>query len=259
MQWFKIRSFITFLRTSTNRHGIHSPFVYNLVTQCFNAKTNPAKISAVDKIRKSLFSNHNSITITDYGKGSSVFKSNERKVSDIAKIAGITKKRAKLLLQIIDYFKPKNILEIGTSVGLGTSVLSIGNPEAEIVTLEGCENTVQIAKELFKTYPLNNIDLIVGNFNETLSSVLEHKQYDLIYFDGNHQKEPTLKYFHLCLETAHNNSIFIFDDINWSPEMQQAWEEIKKHPKVTVTVNTYFWGIVFFRKEQKKQHFTIRV
>lgn len=259
MHWFKIRSFITFLRASTNRHGVHSPFVYNLVTQCFNTKTNQAKISAVYEIRKSLFSNHNSITITDYGKGSSVFKNNERKVSDIAKIAGITKKRAKLLLRIIDYFKPKNMLETGTSVGLGTSVLSIGNPNAEIVTLEGCENTSQVAKELFKTYRLNNIDLIVGNFNETLSSATKGKRYDLIYFDGNHQKEATLKYFRICLETVHNNSVFIFDDINWSQEMQQAWEEIKKHPKVTVTVNTYFWGIVFFRREQKKQHFTIRV
>ncbi|MHB1146545.1 MAG: O-methyltransferase [Lutibacter sp.] len=259
MVWFKIRSFITFLLASTNRHGIHSPFVYNLVTKCFNGQTNSSKIKAFNRVQKSLYSNLNSITITDYGKGSSVFKSNERKVSDIAKIAGISKKRAALLLRIVDYFNPKNILEIGTSVGLGTSVLSIGNPEAKIVTLEGCVNTAEVAKELFKTNHLNNIQLVVGNFNETLSDVLKHKQYDLIYFDGNHQKEATLQYFNQCHETAHNNSIFIFDDINWSHEMQQAWEEIKNHPKVTITINTFFWGLVFFRKEQKKQHFTIRV
>lgn len=259
MNWFKIRSFIAFLLASTNKHGVHSPFVYDLVTKCFNGKTNHSKIEAFNKIQKSLYSNQNSITITDYGKGSSVFKSNERKVSDIAKIAGINKKKSALLLRMVDYFNPKNILEIGTSVGLGTSVLSIGNPEAEIITLEGCKNTADVAKELFKTYQLNNIDLIVGNFNETLSNVLIDKQYDLIYFDGNHQKDPTLRYFNQCLETVHNNSIFIFDDINWSPEMQQAWEEIKNHPKVTITINTFFWGMVFFRKEQKKQHFTIRV
>ncbi|MFA5298857.1 MAG: class I SAM-dependent methyltransferase, partial [Lutibacter sp.] len=149
--------------------------------------------------------------------------------------------------------------EIGTSVGLGTSVLSIGNPEAEIITLEGCENTAQIAKELFNSFQLNNIQLYLGNFAETLPSTLKNKPYDLIYFDGNHQKKATLHYFNLCLETAHNNSLFIFDDINWSPEMQQAWNEIKNHSKVTVSIDTYFWGLVFFRKEQKKQHFIIRV
>lgn len=259
MEWFKIRSFITFLLASTNQHGVHSPFVYDLVTKCFNTKTNPSKMNAFNKIRKSLYSNHKKITITDYGKGSSFFKNNERKVSDIAKIAGISTKRAKLLLRIIDYFKPKNILEIGTSAGLGTSVLSIGNPEAEIITLEGCENTAQIAKELFNTNHLNNIQLVVGNFNKTLSSVIKNKHYDLIYFDGNHQKKATLDYFNQCLETTNNDSVFIFDDINWSPEMQLAWKDIKNHPKVTITINTFFLGIVFFRKEQEKQHFTIRI
>ena len=259
MNWFKIRSFIAFLLASTNKHGVHSPFVYDLVTKCFNGKTNSSKIKAFNKIQKSIYSNQNSITITDYGKGSSVFKSNERIVSDIAKIAGISNKKSALLLRMVDYFNPQKILEIGTSVGLGTSVLSIGNPEAEIITLEGCKNTADVAKELFKTYLLNNIDLMVGNFNETLSAVLKNKQFDLIYFDGNHQKEPTMQYFNQSLKTVHNNSIFIFDDINWSPEMQQAWEEIKNHPKVTITINTFFWGMVFFRKEQKKQHFTIRV
>ena len=259
MLWFKFRSFIAFLLTSKNRHGVHSPFVYDLVTKCFKGHTNPSKLNTFNTIKKSLYSNHNSITITDYGKGSSVFKSNERKVSDIAKIAGISKKRVKLLLRIVEYFNPKNILEIGTSVGLGTSVLSIGNQEAKIVTLEGCVNTAKVAKELFKANHLNNIQLVVGNFNETLSDVLKNNHYDLIYFDGNHQKEATLQYFKLCLETAHNNSIFIFDDVNWSQEMQQAWEEIKNHPNLTITINTFFWGMVFFRKEQKKQHFTIRV
>lgn len=259
MVWFKIRSFIAFLLASTNKHGVHSPFVYDLITKCFNTQINPAKMDAFNKIQKSLFSNKNSITITDYGKGSSVFKSNDRKVSDIAKIAGINKKKSALLLRMVDYFNTKNIMEIGTSVGLGTSVLSIGNPEAKIITLEGCKNTADVATALFKTNHLKNIDLIVGNFNETLSTVLADKQYDLIYFDGNHQKEPTLQYFSQCLKTVHNNSIFIFDDINWSPEMQLAWQEIKSHPKVTITINTFFWGMVFFRKEQKKQHFTIRV
>lgn len=259
MVWFKIRSFFLFLWASTNKHGVHSPFIYDLVTNCFNAPTNPSKIATFKKIQKLLFSNQNCINITDYGKGSSVFKSNVRKVCDIAKIAGITQKKAALLLRMADYFNMNNILEIGTSVGLGTSVLSIGNPDAQIVTLEGCKKTAEVAIALFSQNHLNNIELVVGNFNETLSDVLKNRQFDLIYFDGNHQKEATLNYFNQCLETVNNNSIFIFDDIHWSPEMHLAWEEIKIHPKVTITIDTYFWGLIFFRKEQEKQHFIIRV
>lgn len=257
--WFKVKSFILFLLKSTNQHGIHSPFVYSLVTKCFYKKTNSSKIKLTNTAKQWLFQNNKNITVTDFGGGSKVFKNNDRKIADIAKIAGINTKKSALLLRIIEYFEVKNMLEIGTSVGLGTTTLSIGNPKATITTLEGCKNTAIIAQELFDTFKLKNIKLIIGDFNETLPSIIKNNKFDLIYFDGNHQKEATLNYFNLCLEAAHNNSIFIFDDINWAPEMQQAWLVIKEHPKVTISINTFFWGIIFFRKEQEKEHFTIRV
>ena len=257
--WFKVKSFILFLSKSTNQHGVHSPFVYNLVTKCFYQRANTSKVNLVNTAKKWLSQNKNTITVTDFGSGSKIFKNNERKIADIAKIAGINNKKAALLLRIITYFEIKNMLEIGTSVGLGTAALSIGNPKATITTLEGCENTASIAQKLFDTFKLKNITLTTGNFKETLPLAVNNNTFDLIYFDGNHQKEATLNYFNLCLDSAHNNSIFIFDDINWSSEMQQAWKAIKKHPKVTISIDTFFCGIIFFRKEQEKEHFTIRV
>ena len=256
--WFKIKSYLTFLIKSTNQHGVHSPFVYDLVTKCFYKKTVTSKITVFKKIRNTLYQNNQIITISDFGKGSKIFKNNERKVCDIAKIAGISNKKALLLIRIVEYFNFSNILEIGTSVGLGTSTLSIANPSSHITSLEGCENTSKIAQDIFQQYSLDNIKVVVGDFKETLPQVINKQQFDFIYFDGNHQKEPTLQYFEQCLKTAHNNSVFIFDDINWSKEMQETWLQIKQHPKVTVTIDTFHWGFVFFRKELKKQNFTIR-
>ena len=63
----------------------------------------------------------------------------------------------------------------------------------------------------------------------------------------------------MLLPKTHNDSIFIFDDINWSKGMQEAWNKIKAHPQVSVSIDTFFWGMVFFRKEQVKEHFKIRV
>lgn len=256
---YKIKTYLSFLLKSTNQYGVHSPFVYDLLTHCFYIKSDSQKLASHTKIRKASYKNHQYISVTDYGKGSKVFKHKRRKISDIAKIAGISKKRAALLLRIVNYFNPSNILEIGTSIGLGTTALSLGNPNAQILTLEGCPKTAAVAMELFQKFKVTNIQTIIGDFQLTVPKTVKNRSFDLIYFDGNHQKIPTISYFEKCLPTVHNNSVFIFDDINWSLEMQQAWEFIKNHPKVTVTINTYQWGFVFFRKEQEKQHFIIRV
>jgi predicted O-methyltransferase YrrM len=254
---FQIRSYLQFLWNSTNQHGVHSPFVFDLVTKCFYDKNPKAAYAILDDYRNSLFQNHGSIAVADFGAGSKVFKSNQREIAKIAKTAGITSKQAKLLYRIVHYLQPNRILEIGTSLGLATRALSLGNQSACITTLEGCPQTAAIAKRQFAKFDLNNIDITVAEF-DTILSGFSLSTFDFIYFDGNHQNEATLNYFEYLLPTITNQTVWIFDDIHWSAEMEAAWKTIKKHPKVTVTIDTFQWGIVFFRKEQEKEHFVIR-
>jgi predicted O-methyltransferase YrrM len=238
---------------------VHSPFVFNLVTKCFYDKKKYAEYSILNNYRKSLLANKNTIKVTDFGAGSRVFKSNKRPISKIATTAGITEKRAELLFRITNYFQPENILEIGTSLGLATSALSLGNPKAKITTLEGCPNTLAAAQEQFKKFDIKNIDSIQTEFISYLKNqqpTTNNRQ--LIYFDGNHSKQATLEYFDLLIPTITNETVWIFDDIHWSEDMEEAWEIIKNHPKVTITIDTFQWGIVFFRQEQQKEDFVIR-
>jgi len=261
-----IKSYLNFLYKSKNEHGVHSPFVFDLVTKCFYDKTKYPEYSILKKYRKSILENNDSIQVTDFGSGSKIFKSNKRKVAQIAKVAGISSKRAELLFRIVRYFKPNEILEIGTSLGLATSAMSLGNSNAKVTSLEGCLNTIAIAKNKSELHNLNNIDFVNTEFDfflnkfkklETLNLKLQF--YDLVYFDGNHSKKATLDYFEFLLPTITNNSLWIFDDIHWNREMEEAWSAIKNHPKVMVTIDTFQWGIVFFRTEQAKEHFVIRV
>ncbi|HLA56521.1 MAG TPA: class I SAM-dependent methyltransferase [Flavobacterium sp.] len=254
-----IKSYVKFLWKSQNEHGLHSPFVFDLVTKCFYDKTKYPEYSTLKEYRNSLLENQNTIEVADFGAGSKVFKSNTRQISQIAKTAGITSKRAELLFRISNYFKPANVLEIGTSLGLATAALSLGNQNGKITTLEGCPETSKIAKQQFDKFGLKNIDSVVTEFESHLDNYqLSTINYQLIYFDGNHQKAATLQYFDLLLPTITNDSIWIFDDIHWSRDMEQAWKTIKANPRVTVTIDTFQWGFVFFRKEQEKEHFVIR-
>jgi predicted O-methyltransferase YrrM len=253
-----LKSYLKFLVYSKNEHGVHSPFIYDLVTKCFHDTTNYSEYEILKKYRKVLLENKNTIEVTDFGAGSRVFKSNTREIAKIAKTAGITSKNAELLFRITRYFQPENILEIGTSLGLASSALSLGNKNSYLLSLEGCKNTQCVTENLFNTeFPDYNFEFLNVEFGEFLKHTISISNWNLIYFDGNHSKKATLEYFELLLPTVTNETVWIFDDIHWSANMEEAWEAIKNHPQVTVSLDTFQWGIVFFRKEQEKEHFVI--
>jgi predicted O-methyltransferase YrrM len=240
---------------------VHSPFVFNLVTKCLYNRKNYPEYKQLTAYRKSLLANHHTIEVTDFGAGSRVFTSNTRSISKIAKTAGISATRAELLFRIVHYFQPTTILEIGTSLGLATSALSLGNKTAKITSLEGCPNTLATAKKHVENSNVEFVNTEFESFFKTLKPEtlnLKPETFGLVYFDGNHTKQATLDYFDLLLPTITNDTVWIFDDIHWSVDMEAAWGRIKNHPKVTVTIDTFQWGLVFFRTEQEKEHFTIR-
>jgi predicted O-methyltransferase YrrM len=216
--------------------------------------------NTIEARRAALVKDSTVLTIEDFGAGSTVTKSNKRKVSDIAKSALKPKKFGQLLFRMANYYSSKTILELGTSLGITTSYLASGNLRGAVYTFEGAKEVAAVAKQTFAANEVKNIELIQGNFDLTLPKKLTTLPViDLAFLDGNHRKEPTLRYFQQLLPKTNEDSILVFDDIHWSEEMEAAWEEIKQHPSVTLTIDLFFIGLVFFRKEQKvKQHFVVR-
>ena len=264
---FQIKSYLNFFWHSKNAHGVHSPFVFNLVTKCFYDTKIKPEYEVLKKYRNTLLLDKSYINVTDFGAGSRVFKTNRREVSKIAKVAGISIYRAKLLFRLINYFQPSIFLELGTSLGIATYSASIALKNTKIISVEGCKETSLFTSnkflKCFNLEQLENINFINSEFEIFLhdfdKSTFSDTDWNMVYFDGNHSKEATLKYFDILIETTTNKTIWIFDDIHWSKDMEEAWEIIKNHPKVTVTIDTFQWGIVFFRTEQEKEHFVIRI
>lgn len=254
---YQAKHFLKFRRKAKNQHGIHSPFVYELVTQCFYDKHNHSYYKVLKKYRKQLLASREEISVTDFGAGSRVFKGNNRKVAAIAKHAGARKKRMKLLARLVHYFEVQSVLELGTSVGMGTVSLA-AYTSATVISLEGCPATAGVAVETLTENGITNVEVRVGRFRESIKKLFP-TSFDLIYLDGNHAKDATLDYVQLLLPTVHNDTVWILDDIHWSREMTEAWEIIKKMPAVTVTIDCFWLGFVFFRKEQAREDFLIRV
>lgn len=242
-----------------SRHGLHSPFVYRLVDEViydFNAKK---VYDQIETIRLQLLSDNQVITVTDLGAGSLVNNNRQKKISDIAHNALKPPKLAQLLYRLVKDLQPRNMIELGTCLGITFLYLKHAAPNAQLFTLEGCPETAGVAKSVFKKAGINDIRQITGNFDDTLSDVINGlDQLDFVFVDGNHQKQATLNYFEWCLPKVHENTLLIFDDIYWSEGMKEAWTQIKSHPQVTVTVDLFWIGLVYFKKGQMKEDFLVR-
>lgn len=256
------RKYLHYWLTSSNGkgHGVHSPFVFDFITKVLNDQSEISSSAAIESVRQALLQYRQAIEVLDFGAGSAVIPTNQRKISAIAASSLKKPRYAKLLHRVAKYYHCKNMLELGTSFGTTSAYLATASPEVSLHTFEGAPAIADIAQKNFKSLQLNNIELHLGDFKSTLPAYLSaHPSIDLAYVDGHHQKEPTLQYFQWLLSSIHENSILIFDDIHWSEEMEAAWEEIKSHPAITLSIDLFFIGIVFVKKDFKeKQHFTIR-
>ncbi|MBL86690.1 MAG: methyltransferase [Winogradskyella sp.] len=255
---YQIKQYIKFLLKSTNQHGVHSPFVYQFVTKCLYDKKKYDAYKKLQNYRKTLKNSKAELDITDLGEGSKTLGNEVRKVSQMVSTSSSTKKEARLLYRVAKYFKLSSVLELGTSLGVGTYAFALANENSKIITIEGCKNTSNFTQSQFQDLGIDNVYFNIGTFSFEIEK-LEQKHFDCIYFDGHHNKEATIQYFEALIPKVHNDSIFIFDDIYWSKEMTEAWDYIKAHKAVTVTVDCFHLGFIFFRKEQAKEHFRIRL
>ncbi len=240
-------------------HGVHSPFVFSFIQKVLNDHTSYPEYSQIEMVRRKLLQDPTMINVDDFGAGSVVAKTKSRSVAVIAGSSLKPSKFSQLLFRMVKHFQPRTVFELGTSLGITTSYLAAGGT-ATVVTFEGATEIARIAKQTLATSGLNDVQIIEGNLDDTLVPAVEKLQsLDFAFIDGNHRKEPTIRYFHQMMLKADESSVFVFDDIHWSEEMESAWEEIKNDPRVTLTIDLFFIGIVFFRKEQKaRQHFSIR-
>ncbi len=240
-------------------YGIHSPFVFDVVSRIMRNKTDRDIVLKIENIRKKNLSDDRVISIQDLGAGSSKMKNNLRRVSDITAYSAVSRKYGRLLSNMASEFGKPDIVELGTSLGISTLYLATACPDSTIYTIEGCSATAKIADENFKSFGINNVNLIQKSFDEAIPDIYRKSvKPGLVFIDGNHRKEPTLKYFEQLADMSDNKTVIIIDDIHSSGEMEEAWTLIKNYEKVTITIDIFRMGLVFFKKGMSRYNYVIR-
>ncbi|MGX5819677.1 O-methyltransferase [Chitinophaga lutea] len=253
------KKYIRYYFKSGNRHDVHSPFVYTLLDEVLNDRAFRPAYTPVEDLRKRLLSSDEVLQITDLGAGSLTGATNTRKVRDIVRHAAKPPKFGQLFYRLIQYFQAHQVLELGTSMGFSTAYMASAG--ATVHTIEGCPNIAAAAGKNIASLGLSGaVQQYIGNFDDELPRVLNGMPApDVVYIDGNHREEPTVRYFLECLPHVKATSCLIFDDIHWTDGMERAWETIKAHPSVTLTIDLFFIGLVFVNPDFKvKQDFVLK-
>jgi predicted O-methyltransferase YrrM len=254
----KYAEYLLFYR-HRNGHGVHSPFIFDVVSRIFRNKIDTGVVFNVEKIRRELLSDLRVLECKDLGTGPERNKTNKRKVSDIARYSAVPRKYGLLLSNLAAEFGSPAIMELGTSLGISTMYLASATVKTTVHTVEGCPGCSSIAQTNFTSAGFSNIELATGSFETVLPSLKQSEdKWGMIYIDGNHRKDAVLNYFYDLKNICHEDTVMIIDDIYDSKGMAEAWTEIKNDVNVSATIDIFRMGIVFFKKGITRNHYKIR-
>lgn len=259
-------AYIRHLLTARTAHALHSPFLFELYTKAIKHRETP-EVENIQRLRRDVNRDDRMIKVEDFGAGSQTGMGTERSVKTMASRSGVSHRYGALLYRIARHIDAKQMLELGTSVGLGTSYLASAlrdngaGLEKGVVTIDSSRETQDVALEHLGKLGLDPyVELLTGTFNDVLPEHLAAGQkYDLVYIDGDHQYEATLRYFEMIKPCLHEESVVVLDDIYWSKGMTAAWEELRKHESVRQSVDLFRFGLLFFRPKQLSEHFRLRL
>lgn len=251
-----LNAYLKYRKARVNAHGLHSPFVFEFYNEIIKKAKTEIDLD-IEALRATLLKSEKKIHFNELGAGSKKGNQAERPIKSIAKHASTTAKFGGLLARLCQFYEIDNVLEIGTSLGIGTAYLA--KHTKEVISLEGCKEVLGLAKENFEHLHYQQIETRLGEFSTLLAELAqENKTYDLIFIDGNHQLDPTLAYFEFALNNSHDDTFIILDDIYWSGEMELAWEKIKADDRINVSIDLFRLGIVCKRPMQRKQDFVVK-
>jgi len=251
--------FLKFFLSAKTKYKIHSPFVYQLVENAIDDDRHYYAFEEIEYLRGLLEKDDRKIKITDLGAGSMVNNQKEKSIAKIAKSALSSPWQCQVLFKLVNLLQPNTILELGTSLGISALYQNAASQKAKMISIEGDPTLAHMATHHAESMGRKNLDIRAGAFQQHLAKALNDLgQLDYAFIDGHHEEKATVQYFKECLAHCHENSVVVFDDIHWSAGMTNAWRTIQQHEKVTLSIDCFYFGMVFFRKEQKvKEHFKV--
>lgn len=255
-----IFQYLSYKLFARHKHGqgIHSPFVYGLITKVLTRYKKFPAFQNIEKVRKQYLQSDKPVVIKDHGAGSRTLKKSVRKLKEIVKTSAVSAKYGRMLYHLVTFYQPQIIAELGTSTGISTAYLASAAANTKVLTVEGNTSLAQIARNTFQELNIRNTEQITGTFDNALPYILQcFKGKVLVFIDGDHQYESIMDYFHR-IRSYSDECLIIIDDIRWSEDMLKAWNKIISDSSVQISIDIFYMGMVLLNRNTQKCHFVIR-
>jgi len=254
-RFFELKSWFRHIMLASGPHGVHSPFVFDILTK-FSHSDQKASCSSLRELRGSMLRDQRIIEKMDLGTGSSGLT----RVREIAKRSCQPIHHALFMGWLSHHLESKHLLELGSSIALSTSALAKLNPSASVTSVEGCEQTALIASENLQRMQVRNVELVCSDAKRFLEKPnVDLTDVDFVFIDCNHTYEATLEYFYELRKLPSKNLALIFDDIYWSREMNAAWKRMLQLNCFDLSIDFFHFGILMRREGKRPENFRLRL
>lgn len=241
---FRIYAWLRYWLLAMDKHALQSPFLFQLYTQVLKRTASvTAENHDLLKIRKRLVKSSQLINQTGHGAESTVLK--KRRLGSIVRHGTTSSQNSALLSRLAAFIDARNMLELGTSVGLNAAALAISNDQAQLLSIDSNTELIDIAKSITKELEIENLSLNCSTVDQFFIEMKDGIPFDFVFMDANHTYEATLKYYIECQKHLSDRAVVVLDDINWSAGMRKAWEEILSASQDRLCIENFQFGMVF--------------
>jgi predicted O-methyltransferase YrrM len=215
-------------------------------------------VGRIEELRRRMAGSAEKLEVMEYGAEPGDSKLTEdamyrgraicRTIGQQCTLTSRASREALLLLRLVRQLKPRTCIELGTSVGISACYQAAAlklNGAGRLVTMEGADSVASVAIRNFTDLGLDNVEVVRGRFQDTLSKVLSaNSPVDYAFIDGHHDEAATVRYFTAFVPALAGAKVVVFDDIRWSDGMKRAWDAIRRHRHVRTSVDLGSMGII---------------
>ena len=256
---FRLQSSLRWYGRARTRYDVHSPYLHAFVREVYRDRRFYHAFTTIRNIRIAWSKSSDRVNLLQLGAPSRTTDATSRSAASLVATNAIADGEGRLLFRLALWLRPERIVEFGTNAGISTLYLHLADTRVPLYTVEGNPEVAALARASFeRAGASDHLQAYVATFQDWLAHLpFTDRARTLFFLDGDHRQHPTVAYVRAILATATADSIFVVADIHWSEEMESAWEKLKALPEVRASVDTYHFGLLFFRTEMNGPHIAL--